>query len=235
MNFDRLAPHYDWMESWLAGERLQNARTAWLGELRGRRHILSVGEGHGRFAAACVDRHPAAPLTCVEASAGMLARAQRRLGPAAARVRWHRGDVFAWEPTTKFDAIVTCFFLDCFPPDMLPIVVGRLASWAAPDAIWLVVDFTLPPHGPARWRARAVHSLMYAFFRRIVGLPARRLTPPDDLLRAHGFHLATRRKFDWGLMQADVWRRRGPSGTLGHDVRPSDFALVPETGLFHSW
>ena len=52
MKFDRLAPHYDWMESWLAGERLQRARTSGLDALTGRRRILSVGEGHGRFAAA---------------------------------------------------------------------------------------------------------------------------------------------------------------------------------------
>ena len=39
MKFDRLAPHYDWMETWLAGERLQRTRTAWLDELR-----LAVGK-----------------------------------------------------------------------------------------------------------------------------------------------------------------------------------------------
>ena len=137
----------------------------------------------------------------------MIARAQRRLGPAAARVRWHHADACAWQADGPFDAIVTCFFLDCFPPEPLAAVIARLAHCAASDAIWLVVDFALPPRGPARWRAQAVHFLMYAFFRRIAGLPARRLTPPDDLLRAQGFTLTARRLFDWGLVQADVWER----------------------------
>jgi ubiquinone/menaquinone biosynthesis C-methylase UbiE len=207
MNFDRLAPHYDWMEAWLAGERLQRARTALLDELHGRRRILSAGEGHGRFAEACVARFPEAELTCIEASAGMLDRARRRLGPAATRVSWQQGDVLALESGRPFDAIVTCFFLDCFPPDALDVVVGRLARCATPDAIWLVVDFALPPHGLARWRARAVHWLMYAFFRRVAGLPAHRLTTPDDYLGAHGFQLVSRREFDWGLVRADIWRR----------------------------
>ena len=207
MKFDRLAPHYDWMESSLAGKRLQCARTAWLEQLNGRRRILSVGEGHGRFAGACVARFPEAELTCVEMSPGMLARARRRLGPAAARVHWQHRDVRTWKPDRPFDAIVTCFFLDCFPPDALANVVGHLARCAAPDALWFVVDFALPPHGPARWRARAVHFLMYEFFRRTVALPARRLTPPDDLLQSHGFDLIARREFDWGLLRAEVWRR----------------------------
>ena len=209
MNFDRLAPHYDWMEACLAGDRLQRARTVWLGELAGRRRILSVGEGHGRFAAACRTRFPEAELTCVEASPAMLARAQRRLGPDAANVHWHGGDLLAWEGGGGFDAIVTCFCLDCFPPETLAAVVETLARRAAPDAVWLLVDFTLPPRGPARWRALAVHALMYAFFRRLAGLPARRLTPPHDLLRRQGFQLAGHREFEWGLVRADVWRRSG--------------------------
>lgn len=207
MNFDRLAPHYDRLEDFLAGDRLQRARTAWLDELRGRARILSVGEGHGKFAAACRARFPQARLTCVEASPAMVARAQGRLGPDAAQVNWHAGDLLAWDGEGPFDAIVTCFFLDCFPPDTLAAVVAALARRAAPDAIWLLVDFTLPAGGPARWRARAVHWLMYAFFRPLTGLPARRLTPPDELLLQHGFRPAGRREFDWGLVRSEVWRR----------------------------
>ncbi len=207
MNFDRLAPHYDWLEDFLAGDRLQRARTAWLGELGGRKKILSVGEGHGKFAAACRARFPEAELTCLEASPAMLARAQRRLGADAKNVIWHSGDFLAWMGGGPFDAIVTCFFLDCFPPETLDAVVEALARRAAPDAVWLLVDFSLPPRGLARWRALAVHGLMYAFFRRVTGLPARRLTLPDDLLRQYGFQPAGRSEFDWGLIRSEVWRR----------------------------
>jgi SAM-dependent methyltransferase len=205
--FDRLAPHYDWLEAVTAGARLQRARTAWLDELRGCRRILSVGEGHGRFAAACAARFPDAELTCVEASGGMRQRARRRLGPAAARVRWRQADLLSWQPEGRYDAIVTCFFLDCFPPDLLAAVVARLAACAAPRATWLVSDFAVPSGRLAGARAKAVHALMYAFFHVATCLPARRLTPPDALLAAHGFTLAGRREFEWGLLRADVWRR----------------------------
>lgn len=207
MNFDRLAPHYDWLEALTAGGTLQRVRTAWLPELRGRRRILSAGEGHGRFAAACTAAHPAAELTCVEASACLLRHAQRRIGGRPASVRWHQVDVRSWSPDGPYDAIVTCFFLDCFPPAQLAGVVRKLADCARPDALWLVADFALPPRGPARWRARMIHAVMYAFFRRLVALPARRLTPPDALLQRQGFSLAGRREFEWGLLRADLWRR----------------------------
>lgn len=207
MNFDRLAPHYDWMEAILAGQRLQRVRTAWMESLAGRRRILSVGEGHGRFAAACTQRFPSAELTCVEASAAMVARAKRRVG-AGKNVRWAVDDFLAWQPPAeKFDAIVTCFFLDCFSPRELEVVVAKLAGLAADDAVWLVADFALPAAGWRRRRAMAIHMLMYTFFRWMVKLPARRLTPPDALLHAQGFGLSGRRDHEWGLLRADRWQR----------------------------
>jgi len=208
MNFDRLAPHYHWMEALSSGGLLQRARTVWLDELQGCRRILSAGEGHGRFAAACTARFPEAELTCVEASAAMIAVAKARLDHrAASSVRWHHAELLPWPAEEKFDAIVTCFFLDCFAPGELSAVVGKLADCTAPNAVWLVVDFAIPSHRVARWRALAVHALMYAFFRRSVALPARRLTAPDALLRAHGFKLCGRRESSWGLLRADCWRR----------------------------
>lgn len=207
MSFDRLAPHYDWLEFLTAGHRLQRARRSGIGALAGRAKVLSAGEGHGRFAAAFTEEFPGAQLTCLESSEKMLARARRRVPAPPARVTWVQQDIFDWVPTEKYDAIVTCFFLDCFTPAMLGEVMNKLASCASSDAVWLVVDFSVPERGPARWRAKAVHALMYAFFRVFTSLPARRHTPPDELLRAHGFRLEQRREFNWGLLRADVWRR----------------------------
>lgn len=207
MTFDRLAPHYDRLEALTAGARLQRARTHWLDELAGCRHVLSVGEGHGRFAAAFLARFPDTKLTCVEASPGMIAVARRRTQPWADRVQWVRAEALAWQPGERYDAIVTCFFLDCFPPDTLASVIRHLADAAEDQAKWLVVDFALPESGPARWRARAVHVLMYAFFRFAVALPARRLARPDGLLAAKGFRRTQRREFEWGLVSAEVWTR----------------------------
>jgi SAM-dependent methyltransferase len=207
MNFDRLAPLYDWLEAVTAGARLQRARTQWLDALAGCQHVLSVGEGHGRFAAAFLERFPCATLTCVEASPGMMAVARGRTRAWQDRVRWERAEALAWRPPRKYDAVVTCFFLDCFPPETLAAVVGHLASAAAVNAVWLVTDFAVPAAGPARFRAKTIHALMYAFFRVCVALPARRMTVPDKFLAQRGFRLTGRRDFEWGLLRADVWHR----------------------------
>ena len=67
----------------------------------------------------------------------------------------------------------------------------------------------MPERGWRRWRARAIHALMYAFFRVATRLPARRHTNPDPFLLRAGFRLRGRRTSEWGLLQADLWQRIG--------------------------
>ncbi|HVS53133.1 MAG TPA: class I SAM-dependent methyltransferase [Opitutaceae bacterium] len=211
MSFDLLAPHYTWLETVLAGPRLQRCRVAWLDELGGCRDILIAGVGHGHFLKRAAQRFPQSRLTCVDASAGMLRHAERRARAAgidAQRLEFVHAALPAWRPARdRYDAIVTHFFLDCFPPEELREVVAALAGAARPAARWLLADFTVPPRGLARQRARAVHALMYTFFRRVAKLRARRVTEPDALLRAQGFALARRKTSEWGLLHSDLWLR----------------------------
>lgn len=212
-SFDLLAPVYPALERLLAGPRLQRCRTAWIDELAGARRLLIAGVGHGPALAPILRRHPQLRVTCVDASERMLAVARSRALHAGAdldRVEFIHAALPDWPPPAgRYDAIATHFFLDCFTPAQLEAVVTTLARAATPDVRWIVSDFTLPARGPARWRALLVHRLMYTFFRLATRLPASRVTPPDDLLAAHGFRLLHRRVFDWGLLHADLWRRVG--------------------------
>lgn len=214
MSFDVLAPHYGWMELALAGEKLQRCRTAFLDEVRSARNILLAGEGHGRCLVECCRRFNNARIVCVDASAGMLARARGRLaaaGGAAARVEFIRADILDWPaPAGAFDLIATNFFLDCFRTEQLDRLIARLAPAAAPGANWLVADFQIAPAGLKRVRSRLMVAAMYVFFRAVTRLAARRLTAPDPWLQRAGFVLHRRREAEWGLLRSDWWRR--PAG-----------------------
>ena len=211
MSFDTLAPYYRWMERLLAGEKLQRCRVAWLDEVRGARHALLVGEGHGRFLAECGRRFPETHFTCVDASSGMLGQAQavwRKAGGRAEQIEFIHAALPEWTPPAEsFDLIVTNFFLDCFSPAQLAEVVAKLSAAAQPGARWLVADFQVPESGWQRLRARLILMSAYMFFRVATKLPAQRLTSPDNLLRNAGFELTGRRVSEWGLLHTDVWKR----------------------------
>jgi ubiquinone/menaquinone biosynthesis C-methylase UbiE len=101
VSFDVIAPHYRWLEFVLAGEKLQRCRTSFLHGLAAPDRVLIVGEGNGRFLAECRRAFPAAAVTCVDACAGMLSRADRRLhrlGLNRDGIEWVHADALAWRP-----------------------------------------------------------------------------------------------------------------------------------------
>lgn len=136
MSFDRLAPHYRWMEAILAGEKLQRCRVAWLDEVRDSRRVLIAGEGRGRFLSEALRIMRSATFVCVDASAAMHGYARGAVEGAgeSARVQFIQASLTEWEPAEMgFDLIVTHFFLDCFqsgcsPPlsKCFPILRGQM-------------------------------------------------------------------------------------------------------------
>lgn len=211
MSFDQLAPHYRWMETVLAGPLLHRCRTRFVSELGAARQVLVLGPGRSRFTQALLQSAPGAHVTLVDSSRAMLERLERDLeasGVSTGRVTFVHGDVRTWSaPPVSFDAVTTHFFLDCFEPAELDVVVERVAHWTAPGARWLLSDFQVPAHGWRRQRARVVHALMYTFFRTTTGISARSVTPPGPSLHRAGFRLVSRDISNHGLLHADLWVR----------------------------
>lgn len=206
MNFDRVAPYYRWLETVVFGEQLQQARTAFVRQIRPPRHVLVVGEGNGRFLAEFVRVHPDAKVDCVEASARMIALARERLGKAA--VRFQCTDIRGAKlPDASYDLIVTHFFLDCFDDTTLPGVVAKLARSATADAQWLIADFFPPTQGWKRLRARSLIALMYWFFRAVAGLEARCLIDYHPSLSRQGFTLQEHVISPTGMIRSELWQR----------------------------
>lgn len=214
MNFDRLAAWYPWLETVCDGGVMQRCRTAFLPRTRQCQRALILGEGPGKFLNALLRQQPELQVTCVELSAAMIAQTRQRLrhaGLAASRVTFQQMNALDWTPPAeKFDLVVTHFFLDCFRPDQLQLLVPRLAASTTADALWLLADFRVPERGWTRWRARVLLALLYAFFKMTTALSASRLTPPEPLLDRAGFRLVDRRLASFGFAHSDLWQRTTP-------------------------
>lgn len=211
MSFDLLAPHYRWLEWLSAGEKLQRCRTAFLDVISPPAKVLIYGEGNGRFLVELCRRFPKTHITVVDASAGMIAQARRRLQDSGQRttpVEFIQANALTWTPpAAEFDLIVTCFFLDCFCADELRRLVPVIAAAARPQARWLLADFQIAPSGLARLRSRVILAVLYAFFRRATGLSAHTLVDPAPLLQAKGFGRKERVEHDHRLLYSELWSR----------------------------
>lgn len=214
-DFDGLARWYRGLEFLAFGRDLERARFALLDRLGDCREILVLGEGDGRCVARLVRAAPAARIRCLDASAAMLARAAARLENSGERdrVALERADAFsAALPAARYDAVVTLFFLDCFPEAQVAALVGRVREALAPGALWLWADFACPPRGWRRWRARVTLRGLYLFFRWRTGLAARSLPPAEEILARAGFARAAEREFQGGFLRCALYRSPAARG-----------------------
>jgi ubiquinone/menaquinone biosynthesis C-methylase UbiE len=106
---------------------------------------------------------------------------------------------FPWE---AYDLIATHFFFDCFDPDDLEKLIGRVADAAKPGAQWIVSEFRTP-NLPARLLVRA----LYLFFGITTGLRTRKLADHRPILRTHGFRLINASHSRGALVVSELWER----------------------------
>lgn len=207
MQIGRLAPWYRWIEYAAYARALERRRFAFLRRLAGARRVLILGEGDGRTVARLLRIAPQAEFDVVEVSPEMIALARGRVGDSA-RVHFHQSDArtYRW-PAGSYDAVVTNFFLDCFTDEDLAPLVRQLAEALAPEGIWIVAEFAIPPRGWQRAHARIWIWTMYRFFGITTGLRAQKLPAIARLMREAGMIRVEQQSERAGLMVSEVWRR----------------------------
>lgn len=211
-NCDRLAPYYHFLESATFGRAFQNARCAFLPEVISARRALLCGDGDGRFLARLLQTNSNVTVDFVDLSACMIQLAQRRiarLGPAyRQRVQFLRQDVTEFVPPSSgaYDLIATHFFLDCFAQEEISQVASRLASWAAPQAKWLVSDVRDSPNPISHiWTSAAIRAL-YAAFNASTGLRITKLPRYTLALTAAGCQMQQEKITRGGLLYSSLWQ-----------------------------
>jgi SAM-dependent methyltransferase len=215
-NFDLVAHVYRWLEYLSFGPFLDRCRRTHIAQVQGARRTLVLGDGDGRFLARLLAANPLLTADVVDSSQAMLKLLDRRLirlGPDARRRVWlHHADALEWEGQTSYDLIVSHFFLDCFFPRELELLLDRLHARTAPEARWVISEFAIPSGGLRAAFARGVVSLLYRSFGLLTGLQVRKLPDHAALMAARGWRLTSQRTYLAGLLRAEVWMAVRSSG-----------------------
>lgn len=205
-NFDRLAKIYRWMELVSFGPLLWRCRCAFLGQISSRRKALVLGDGDGRFTAKVLAENRLILIDAVDASAAMLAVLKRGAGPNASRVTTNLADARFWMPEqANYDLIVAHFFLDCFTTEEVESIAARVRACAAPRAIWIVSEFTIPGGWFGSIVARPLVAFLYLAFGLLTGLKTRALPDYRDAMARAGFTLAVEQRRLLGLLASELW------------------------------
>ncbi|MEO0448525.1 MAG: class I SAM-dependent methyltransferase [Verrucomicrobiota bacterium] len=215
-NFDRIAPHYAFLERCVFGFDLERARSAFLPapSIREGGKALLLGDGDGRFSVALALAHPGSVIEVVEPSQVMRDLAQRRWAEAGVlpRAIHHRGDIEEFLGASQgggYDLVVTQFFLDCFEEKELARLVPALAALVRPGGEWWFGDFQIPGKGGWKdWRASFLLAVMYRCFGMVSDLETQRLVDPRPFLRDDGWECVEQRTWNADFVVAERWQNR---------------------------
>jgi ubiquinone/menaquinone biosynthesis C-methylase UbiE len=208
MNADSLARWYRWIEHAVYGRSLERCRFAFLERLSHANRVLMLGEGDGRALERLLKLAPQVRVDVVESSAEMIALARARCSEQLSRVTFAQQDALTvvW-PRNRYDAVTVLFFLDCFTPPEVRVLIRRAVDATVPGGFWLVGDFAVPDRGWRRWHAKILIAIMYRFFGVTTGLRVRALPPIEHLLLEAGLRKLDGKALRGGMIRSEIWQK----------------------------
>lgn len=199
--FDRIAPYYDRLARLAFGDAILNSQLAYLNRIPGAARILVLGGGTGVFLSKLYQCAPDARVCYVDASQRMLTIA-RQNKPQGLEVEFIHGGLVDIPTETKFDVVITYFFLDMFAAGDLEKLIKQIGATVHPGGIWLVSDFV-----KRRWWHGTLLFCMYTFFFVFAGVSVFSL--PDwnyQFLRA-GMRNTESCRFFSGFIESAIYTR----------------------------
>ncbi|PRY16532.1 methyltransferase family protein [Pontibacter ummariensis] len=208
--FDRVAFFYDPLARLVYGNSLEQVQLALLPYLPPQGRVLVIGGGSGWILEQLLRTQKLLDILYLDAAPAMVRRAQQRYrqfrGSHQSQVSFRIGTEQALQPQEQFDAIITPFLLDLFPPRRLHRLMATLANALPPHGLWLFADFWPLKQPPPTWQQFLIWG-MYTFFGALSNVKASELPDYSTHFKALGFQEKQSFAFFKGMIQAKVFSR----------------------------
>ena len=224
-NYDLVAPIYPLLEKAAFGDGLTEARRASLCPVSLAEKALLIGEGNGRFLAACVKEKVGGSITVVDSSEKMLSLARSRIRESdlQTNVELIHADFCDWSPSEPhFDVIVTHFFLDLFRPESQRRLIEKITALSTANTIWMNVDYR--PVIRSRLH-RVFEWLQYRFDHLLSGIEADRHYDSAPIIRAFGWEVQEEQSFCRGTVYSQLMSAPLESAARIQSDAPVDGAI----------
>jgi len=174
VNYNSIAPFYDWLCKLIFGQSIQNAQIESLHFIPPNSTVLIVGGGTGWILDEINKIHPSGlTISYVDISSGMIELSKKRK-------TGNNGVTFMQEAIENtslahqyYDVILTPFILDAFLQDNLQFIFQKLDGSLKANGIWLYSDFCLSDE--SKWWQRITIKVMYYFFYMVCKIETTRL------------------------------------------------------------
>jgi hypothetical protein len=138
----------------------------------------------------------------------MLRALLRNAGVHRHRISVHHADARQWLPgTSRYDLVVSHFFLDCLSTDEVTALAERLRPCTSDQTRWVVSEFAIPAGWFGKLVAQSLVTSLYLAFRLLTGLRVGRLPQHRSALSRAGFVLDQEFPSLDGLLVSEMWVR----------------------------
>ena len=148
MNYDAIAPYYDWLGALYTGGGIRRAKHRHLRLIEPNVRVLYVGAGTGEECLEAARR--GADVTVVDLSFPMLERCRARFvrasqtTPSRLSAQFVLADALRLEDTGQYDLVVAPFFLNVMSSEQLPFALTHLSTLLRDTGRLVSVDFSAP-------------------------------------------------------------------------------------------
>ncbi len=156
IDYGRISPIYDWLAHVYSGGAIHQSKASQLDDMQPGDKVLYVGVGSGADAVLAAGRD--VTLACIDVSDAMLRRFRKRLDRQSLTANLICGNVMDHDRFETYDVVAANYFLNCFSPAALPVVLRHLISLVKPGGKLLIADFAVPNANPIR---RVINHLHY--------------------------------------------------------------------------
>ncbi len=192
-SYDVVANVYDSLAKIFIGNSLRESQKYFLKKIPANAAVLIAGGGTGWILEEITTVHPQGLcIDYVDISAKMITKARNRFADNN-EVHFVQQSILDFTNDTKYDVIITPFFLDNFSMKTLGKVFAFLDQKLKPDGLWIHTDFQ-EDKKVFNWK-KIMLWIMYAFFRIACNIEARRLPDVAVCFKENNYFLTESKTF----------------------------------------
>jgi ubiquinone/menaquinone biosynthesis C-methylase UbiE len=200
--FNRIASIYDLLAKIIYGKSIRRAQTFFFKSIPDHSNVLIIGGGTGWIARDLLSVKLDVRVVYIEASDKMLAKAKDKLNAHQKKIDFIHGTQDDIPTGAEYKTIITNFYVDLFPDEILDTHIKRIRTHLEVDGQWIVTDFV----GNRKWH-RFLLWVMYRFFTATAAIHARTLPDWQSIMRTNNFSVIETKEFYHGFIRTCLFEK----------------------------
>jgi tRNA (cmo5U34)-methyltransferase len=199
--FDRIAFVYDFLAKLIFGKSIKESQKHFLNKIEDVSKVLILGGGTGWLLTELLKAKPNCKVCYIDASEKMISLSKNKIKPKQL-VHFIHGTEQDIPLSTKYDVVLTNFYLDLFTDQQLEGIMVKIRSSLETGANWIVTDFV----NNGKWWQKTMLKIMYWFFRITCNIEPKKLPEWNRPIEKSGMKEIESKTFYHGFIETALYR-----------------------------